>query len=999
MEVAHNFNCMAASRVSVFLGVFHMAAARAVLLLLCLGLFFLSTDAAWCQVNRAVFGASLRGGNWRPLLSLKLTRASGNGLCSQACCEKPGCDAAWTLRGRCVLLACLNPGQCEPERTWHQYSLVEMVSRSMYRKEAFHNFRTGEKKMKRMKRSASSSRPSAAKSPKEAVPSPKPTRVVLSSSPVALGVSDNSTQPLPPGRSKEDLPNPLDHNSTASDSAAAGPFSNTSTTTGEPNEASSPTTTPAGATTQPVPRQLVVSAGENIEVTLPKNEVELNAYALPEPTEGMTYTFDWRLITHPKDYSGVMEGKHGKALKLSKLTEGLYEFKVIAEGDGASGEGFVNVTVNPEPRVNQPPKAVVSPKFQEISLPTSSTVIDGSQSTDDDKIVSYHWEEVKGPLREEKVSAETPILELVKLVPGNYTFSLTVVDSDGASDSALASLTVNKAVDYPPVANAGPNQVITLPQNSITLYGNQSTDDHGLVAYEWSLSPQSKGKVMEMQGVRTSTLQLSAMQEGDYTFQLTVTDSAGQQSTAEVTVIVQPENNKPPLANAGPEKELTLPVDSTTLDGSKSHDDQKIVSYHWEQTRGPEGAKIENAESAVATVTGLQVGTYTFTLTVRDERNLQGTDSVSIIVKEELNQPPVAKISGSIVVTLPVNTAVLDGSKSTDDKGIVSYLWTRDEASPAAGKVLNNSDHQAVLFLTDLVEGTYRFKLQVTDAKREISTDQATIEVHPDPHHTDLVEMILDVTVGQMTERQKGMLIRQIGVLLGVLDSDITVQKIQAFTEQSTQIVFFVRNGPGHPPLKGSEVALMLRSKLWKQKADFFIFRARQVDTVACQRNCSEHGHCDSFTKHCVCDPFWMENLLRVQLGDGESNCDWSVLYVSIAFFLIVVTAGVLAWGAVCCCRRRKGKSKRKSKYKILNGTDDQESMQLKPASKGGGRLKSPTQMHTSLMHSDSELDSDETIFTWPDREKGKVLRNENGSVRNGQGPLKGIKQTREELL
>lgn len=30
------------------------------------------------------------------------------------------------------------------------------------------------------------------------------------------------------------------------------------------------------------------------------------------------------------------------------------------------------------------------------------------------------------------------------------------------------------------------------------------------------------------------------MQEGDYTFQLTVTDSAGQQDTAHVTVIVQP---------------------------------------------------------------------------------------------------------------------------------------------------------------------------------------------------------------------------------------------------------------------------------------------------------------------------------------------------------------------------------------------------------------------------------------------------------------------------
>lgn len=60
-------------------------------------------------------------------------------------------------------------------------------------------------------------------------------------------------------------------------------------------------------------------------------------------------------------------------------------------------------------------------------------------------------------------------------------------------------LSVNKAMDYRPVANAGPNQVITLPRNSITLYGNQSTDDHEPLAYEWSLSPESKGKVVEMQ--------------------------------------------------------------------------------------------------------------------------------------------------------------------------------------------------------------------------------------------------------------------------------------------------------------------------------------------------------------------------------------------------------------------------------------------------------------------------------------------------------------------
>ncbi len=48
---------------------------------------------------------------------------------------------------------------------------------------------------------------------------------------------------------------------------------------------------------------------------------------------------------------------------------------------------------------------------------------------------------------------------------------------------------------------------------------------------------------------------------------------------------IPPENNKPPVADSGPDKELTLPVDRTTLDGSKSSDDQKIATYHWTKTK------------------------------------------------------------------------------------------------------------------------------------------------------------------------------------------------------------------------------------------------------------------------------------------------------------------------------------------------------------------------------------------------------------------------------
>jgi dyslexia-associated protein KIAA0319-like protein len=46
--------------------------------------------------------------------------------------------------------------------------------------------------------------------------------------------------------------------------------------------------------------------------------------------------------------------------------------------------------------------------------------------------------------------------------------------------------------DYPPTANAGSNVIISLPQNSVTLYGNGSTDDKGILSYEWTRTSDDK---------------------------------------------------------------------------------------------------------------------------------------------------------------------------------------------------------------------------------------------------------------------------------------------------------------------------------------------------------------------------------------------------------------------------------------------------------------------------------------------------------------------------
>ncbi|XP_042318511.1 dyslexia-associated protein KIAA0319 homolog isoform X2 [Sceloporus undulatus] len=729
-------------------------------------------------------------------------------------------------------------------------------------------------------------------------------------------------------------------------------------------------------------KELLVSAGDNLQITLPKSEVELHASVVRPSLSETAYNYEWSLITHPEDYDGEMEGRQTPILKLSKLSVGSYLFQVTVTAKNAFGEGFVNVTVQPATRINQPPVAVVSPKAQEISFPTTSTFIDGTQSTDDAKIVSYHWQEIEGPQRERKASADTPVLHLSNLVPGNYTFRLMVVDSDGAANSTLGFLRVNKQVDFPPVANAGPNQEISLPQNTITLNGSQSKDDHEIVGYEWSLSPKSKGKLVTMEGVRSPYLQLSSMEEGDYTFQLTVTDSAEQQSTAEVTVVVQAGKNSPPRAVTGPDKELTFPVQSAILDGSMSTDDFGIVYYHWENISGPSSLQMENVDSAIATVTGLRVGTYYFRLTVKDGQGLSSSATLSVTVKEERNHPPQAHAGGKHVLVLPNNSIALDGSQSTDDQRIVSYLWIRDGQSPAAGDVIHGSDHDAILQLTNLVEGSYTFHLKVTDDKGDSDIDTAVVEVRPDPKKNGLVELILDVGVGQLTKQQKDTLVRQLAVLLNVLDSDIKLQKIQAYSDISTAVVFYVETGHPFRVIKASDVAQMLRLQLLKEKPEFLLFKVLRIDTAACLLKCSGHGHCDPITKRCICYQLWMENLIQRYLDNGESNCEWSILYVTVSAFVLIVLMVGLGWLSICCCKRKRTKIRKKTKYTILDNIDDQERMELRP--KYGIKHRS-TEHNSSLMVSESEFDSDQdTIFSREKIERENSRNSMNGSIKNG---------------
>jgi len=131
------------------------------------------------------------------------------------------------------------------------------------------------------------------------------------------------------------------------------------------------------------------------------------------------------------------------------------------------------------------------------------------------------------------------------------------------------------------------------------------------------------------------------LEQGIYQYQLTVTDNSGANARDTMRVIVNAPVNIPPVANAGPDKNITLPVNSSTLDGSGADNDGNIVAYAWLKIAGPAAGNISNANAAIATVSNLVQGTYRYQLTVTDNSGAIDRDTMQIVVNAAINQLPV----------------------------------------------------------------------------------------------------------------------------------------------------------------------------------------------------------------------------------------------------------------------------------------------------------------------------------------------------------------------
>jgi PKD repeat protein len=467
----------------------------------------------------------------------------------------------------------------------------------------------------------------------------------------------------------------------------------------------------------PVP---VANAGADKHIVLPLTATPLDGSASTTAGVG-TLSYAWSKVSGPPSFS--ITGDSSAIASVSNLTEGVYQVKLtVTNSAGITASDFVNITVAAAPVAIANAGADIN-----IVLPNNFTLLNGTASySTGGGAISYEWSMISGAATASLGGASTATPSLSNLEAGIYQFRLKVTDQQGLSATDTVAVTVTAQPVYPPVSNAGPDIAITQPSSSVQLNGDQSFNPAGgILTYSWSLisGPAS----FAISGAGSATPTISSLTEGAYQLQLLVTNQQGISSHDEVTVTVSPAPPAPPVANAGSDITITMPVNTVNLDGSGSFNAAGgTLIYSWTQASGPAAAAIGTPNAAATGLGNLVQGNYHIKLMVTNAQGLAAEDIVSITV---LPAPlPVAAAGVAVAIVLPANTVTLNGSASYDPAGgTVSYYWSKIAGPPAFSLAGNTT---ATPTFSNLTAGIYTIQLTVTNNGGSTATDIVTVTVN-----------------------------------------------------------------------------------------------------------------------------------------------------------------------------------------------------------------------------------------------------------------------------
>ncbi|CAM3349071.1 T9SS type A sorting domain-containing protein [Zobellia roscoffensis] len=442
----------------------------------------------------------------------------------------------------------------------------------------------------------------------------------------------------------------------------------------------------------------VAEAGNNQAITLPSTtSVTFNGSG--HDPDGGPVTFLWTQVSGPN--SATLSDENTANLSATGLLEGNYVFRLtVTNQDNETASDEVILTAQSIGGGQSP--IVNAGENQNINLPTANITLNGSGSDPDGGTVTYQWTQQNGPNSATLTNSNSVNLIVTNLVVGDYTFRLTVIDDENDTVFDEVNVTVQPEPtesDFFLRINAGGLET--------TYNGNEFIADQHFDTGSTLNRPQT-GLPEPYRSFRFSRSQLMGydipLPDGAYTVRLHFAElwfgatGGGSGGTGSRVFDVRLENelvedNLDVFASVGADALLVRTHSIFVTDGVLNIDFSALES---------DGGSRHPIINAIE------------------------------IVGEEGSQPslePIANAGQDQSIVLPTDEVVLNGSGSDPDGGAVSYQWAQVSGPNAAtlSSVMNSE-----LNASNLIEGSYVFRLTIIDDENQANSDEVGVTVGPE---------------------------------------------------------------------------------------------------------------------------------------------------------------------------------------------------------------------------------------------------------------------------
>jgi hypothetical protein len=419
------------------------------------------------------------------------------------------------------------------------------------------------------------------------------------------------------------------------------------------------------------------------------------------------------------------------------LTDGVNTITVTAT-DTAGNTASQAIAVTFDTIV--PSLAITSPTTGPVFATSATSIGLGGTSSDNVAVATVTWTNAANSTSGTALGTTAWSVTTVNLVAGDNVITVTATDTAGNTTSQV--ITIKQDSVAPTVAftlpTSGPSAVTNATPLAIA---GTASDNVAVASVSWS-NPAAAAS-----GAATGTSSWSAqvpLAAGSNTITVTATDTAGNQSTAVLTVIY--DNTPPTVSLTGP---TTNPIyytgnASVTVSGTSS-DNVAVGTVGWSNAASGGSGTAVGTGSWSAPIP-LTPGTNLITITVRDTAGNVTTKTITVI--EDTQPPTIAITTPAAAATWTSATTPLNLGGTASDNVIVASVKWANSATGATGTATGTTAWSAQV---DLVEGANPITVTAADAVGNTSTATITVTYDNVPPTINITAPTTSSTYGTTT--------------------------------------------------------------------------------------------------------------------------------------------------------------------------------------------------------------------------------------------------------